>query len=419
MKNFIGFVEALELTVSSVPTVGTESLALDRLTGRISSEDVVSRVDCPSVDSSLKDGYAVVSNDIKEASGENLISLKVTGQVSAGSLSKLAITNGQAIEITTGAPIPKGATAVLSREFCHRRDDEICCFNRAEPGRNIFRKGTDIRAGETIASKDEVLSPALIGLLASAGLEKIRVYKSPRVAVIATGDEVVAPGTPLKEGKLYASNMVEICSWLSLFGFSFQTKLAPDSAEKIASTIIEQLPHVDAFITSGGAWGSERDLIIRVLESLNWRGVYHRVRMGPGKAVGFGLLEKKPFFCLPGGPPSSEMAFLQLALPGLLAMKGYRQPPFPSVAARLAESVKGDEDWTQFVHARIVGGKDAIMVRPAKQKSRLQSMARKDALIVIPEGCEALSRGEVIQIQLLIPLSPCLGISPLRQKEDK
>ena len=173
MKKFIGFKEALELTVSSVPTAGTESLTLERLTGKISSEDVVSRVDCPSVDSSLKDGYAVVSSDLKRASSDNLIRLKVLGQATAGISSKLVISNGQAIEITTGAPIPKGADAVLSGEFCQRRDDEIYCFNTAEPGRNIFGKGADIRAGESIASKGEVLSPALIGLLASAGLQKI------------------------------------------------------------------------------------------------------------------------------------------------------------------------------------------------------------------------------------------------------
>jgi molybdopterin molybdotransferase len=308
---------------------------------------------------------------------------------------------------------------VLSREFCHKRDDEIYCFNTAEPGRNIFGKGADIRAGEIIASKGEVLSPALIGLLASAGLKEIRVYKSPHVAVIATGDEVVAPGAPLTEGKLYASNLVEICSWLSLFGLSFRTELAPDSRKAIVSTILEQLPHVDAFITSGGAWGSERDLIIRVLESLNWQGIYHRVRMGPGKAVGFGLLEKKPFFCLPGGPPSNEMAFLQLALPGLLTMQGYRHPPFLSVQARLTETVSGDKDWTQFVHARIEEGKDVFAVHPIKQESRLQSMARKDALIVIPEGCKGLPRGEVIQVQLLGPLSRRLGIHPLKQKQGK
>ena len=412
MKNFIGFTEALELTVSSVPRGGTESLALDRLAGRICSEDIVSMVDCPSVDSSLKDGYAVISSDLKEGSAENLIRLNVTGQVTAGSSSKLALSEGQAIQITTGAPIPKGANAVLSSEFCHRRGDDIYCFNTAEPGRNIFTKGVDIGAGETVASKEDLLSPPLIGLLASAGLEKVRVYRSPRVAVIATGDEVVAPGAPLAEGKLYASNMVEICSWLSLFGLSFRTRLVADSREEIESTILDDLSHVDAFITSGGAWGSERDLIIKVLERLRWQGVYHRVRMGPGKAVGFGLLEKKPFFCLPGGPPSSEMAFLQLALPGLLAMEGHQHSPFPSVSARLTETVKGDEDWTQFIHARIEEHKDAILVHPAKAESRLQSMARKDALIVIPEGCKELSRGALIHVQRL-------GISPVRQKQDK
>jgi len=419
MKTFISFEKALELTLSSVPITGTKSLPLHRLVGRVLSEDVASRVDCPSVDSSLKDGYAVVSNDLKEASREHLVALKVTGRMTAGGPSTLATAKGQAIEITTGAPIPEGADAVLSAEFCRRRDDEIHCFNTADPGRNIYRKGADIQAGQSVASKGEMLSPALVGLLASAGLEKVPVYKSARVAVIATGDEVVAPGEPLQVGKLYASNMVEICAWLSLFGLSFRTELVPDRKEEIESAILRHMPHVDAFVTSGGAWGSERDLIIRVLEDLSWQGIYHRVKMGPGKAVGFGLLQKKPFFCLPGGPPSNEMAFLQIALPGLLAMEGYHHPIFPFVAARLTETVRGDKDWTQFVHARIEKGDDVLMVHPAKQESRLQSMARKEALIVIPEGCEALSQGEEIEIQLLIPLSPRLGVSYIPQKRGK
>lgn len=419
MRNLIGFKEALDLTLSSVPIAGTETLPLHRSAGRILSEIMVSKVDCPSTDSSLKDGYAVVSTDIKEASQGNLIKLKIVGRIIAGSSLRLGLTRGQAIEITTGAPIPEGATAVLSGEFCHRKDDEIHCFNTADPGRNIYKKGSDIQIGESVASKGEQLSPALIGLMASAGLEKVPVYKSPRVAVIATGDEVVAPGAPLPEGKLYASNMVEICSWLFLFGLPFRTELVPDRKEEIESAIVKHLPHVDAFVTSGGAWGSERDLIIRVLAALNWQSIYHRVRMGPGKPVGFGLLEKRPFFCLPGGPPSNEMAFLQLALPGLLAMEGYRHPLFPVVAARLTETVRGDKDWTQFVHARIVKGDDGLMVHPARQESRLQSMARKEALIVIPEGCEELSSGEDVDIQLLIPLAPRFGIPSLIQEPDK
>ena len=235
--------------------------------------------------------------------------------------------------------------------------------------------------------------------MAAAGLKNAPVYKSPRVAVIATGDEVVAPGNPLPEGMLYASNMVEICSWLSLYGFSYRSDLARDRKEDIRSAITSHLPLVDAFITSGGAWGSERDLMIKVLEELHWKGIYHRVRMGPGKAIGFGLLEKKPFFCLPGGPPSNEMAFLQLALPGLLTMRGRLHPFFPMVKAQLSQTVRGDRDWTQFIHARLVKREDRLLVHPWRQKSRLQSMAKKEGLIIIPEGCDGFSEGEQIDVQ--------------------
>lgn len=419
MKNLIGFHEALDLTLSSVPATETETLPLDQSTGRILCGDIVSRVDCPSIDSSLKDGYAVISGDLKGASRENLITLKVTGHSIAGNSSKRGITGGQAIEITTGALIPDGANAVLLEELCFSRDDEIRCFNTVYPGQNILRKGTDIQSGETVGFKGEQISPARLGLLAAAGLEKVPVYKSPRVAVIATGDEVVAPGDPLPEGKLYASNMVEMCSWLFLFGLPFQTQLVADRKEEILAAIVKHLPHVDAFVTSGGAWGSERDLIVKVLNSLSWQGIYHRVRMQPGKAVGFGLLENKPFFSLPGAPAANEMAFVQLALPGLLAMEGYRHPLFPWATARITESVRGDKDWTQFVHARFVKGQDRLLVQPARQESRLQSMAKKEALIIIPEGHEELAYGEAINVQLFIPLPLRLGIPSSVQKPGK
>jgi molybdopterin molybdotransferase len=319
------------------------------------------------------------------------------------------ITAGQAVRVTTGAPLPKGADAVLSEEFCEQSQDTILAHNTAAEGRNILERGTDIRQHETVAVKGEKLSPALIGLLASAGLDRAAVYKAPKVAVIASGDEVVAPGKPLPEGKLYASNMIEICSWLTFYGLSYLAVLVGDSKQEIQTAITSQLSAADAFITSGGAWGSEHDLILDVVEDLNWQGVYRRVRMGPGKPVGFGLLEKKPFFILPGGPPSNEMAFLQLALPALMKMKGETSFSFPMVQAQLSETVAGHKDWTQFIHARLEKGKNQLMVQPAKLKSRLISMARKEALIIIPEGWEKWNAGETIEIQLLNPEFPRLN----------
>jgi molybdopterin molybdotransferase len=194
MKTFIGFKEALDITLDTVHGGLTETLPLSRLTGRTLAENVISLVDCPSISSSRKDGYAVQSTDLAAASKDNPVTLKVVGAVTAGTPSMLKINQGQTVRITTGAPLPQGADAVLSEEFCQRQDDTIAAFNTAESGRNIQVRGKDIRRKEPVAGKGTKLTPAMIGLLAAAGHASVNVYSLPRVAVIATGDEVVAPG---------------------------------------------------------------------------------------------------------------------------------------------------------------------------------------------------------------------------------
>ena len=401
MKKFIGYTEALGLTLANVDVTGSETVFLQDLTGRILAQDLTARVDSPSINASLKDGYAVRSCDLARASADNPVRLNVSGRVTAGDASRLTVTAGQTVRITTGAPIPEGADAVLAEEFVESREDHILCLNTAEPGRNVLPRGTDIRQDENVAVKGEKITPALTGLMATAGLEAAEVYRLPRAAVIATGDEVVAPGRPLPPGKLYASNLVEICSWLDHHRIACRVDMARDREADIIRAIEEARPRVDAFITSGGVWGSERDLMTGVLRQMGWQGIYHRVKIGPGKAIAFGLLAGKPFFCLPGGPPSNEMAFLQLALPGLLKMKGETAIGFPVATARLTTPVQGDRDWTQFIHARTERIDGVLTVTPLKQKSRLQSMARKNALIVIPEGVGALDAGSLVDIQLL------------------
>ncbi len=401
MKKFISFKEAFDLTLSHIAAGDSESLPLDQLGGNILSADIESIVDCPSISTSRKDGYAVISADVTDASQQNPVQLKIAGSLAAGDRVHFDICNGQAARVTTGAALPESADAVISEEFCQGSDDIIFARNTAAAGRNILECGADIEKGETVARKGEKLSPAMIGLLASAGHDRAPVYHSPRVAVIATGNEVIAPGKPLTEGKLYASNMVELCAWLADHRFTYTAELVDDSKTDIRASITGQLPTADVFITSGGAWGSERDLIIKVAESLNWQGVYHRVRMGPGKPVGFGLIENKPIFILPGGPPSNEMAFLQLALPALLKMRGEPNVKFPIARARLSETVRGHKDWTDFIHAHLDKEKGQLIVRPAKLKSRLQSMARKEALILIPEDRNEISAGERVKVQIL------------------
>jgi molybdopterin molybdotransferase len=228
-------------------------------------------------------------------------------------------------------------------------------------------------------------------------------HAPPRVAVIATGDEVLAPGRPMVEGQLYASNLVEICAWLKLGGIPHEALIVGDRLEEIREAVRMRMGRVDAFVTSGGAWGSEKDLIFKALEKLKWQGIYHRVRISPGKPVGFGLLAGKPFFVLPGGPPSNEMAFLQLALPALIQMGGCRPRPFPTATAHLVKSLPGAKGWTEFIHARLEQRLKDLHVHPYLPASRLVSMARKQAIIRIPEEREEMAAGETVTIQVIDP----------------
>lgn len=408
MKTFIGFTEALDLTLAHVSAGGTEQLPVLEAVGRILAADVKATVDSPSLSTSRKDGYAVLPEDLKAASPATPVRLKLVGSLSAGDMRPVGIRPGEAIRVTTGALIPEGAVSVISEEFCRLEGETLVCLNTAGPGRNIMRRGTDVCMGEIVAARGAALSPPLLGLITAAGRGTVRVHQVPRAAVIATGDEVVSPGDPLPEGKLYASNLVEICSWLGLHAIPFETAVVGDRREEIRAAIQSLLDRADVFITSGGAWGSEKDLILQVAADMGWTGIYHRVRMGPGKPVGFGLLHGRPFFVLPGGPPSNEMAFLQLALPALMKMKGANPRLFSMAAARLAETVTGEHGWTEFIHARLEKKGGELWVSPARLKSRLKSMAAKEALIVIPEDRDKIPAGETITVQLLGP-PPCKG----------
>jgi molybdopterin molybdotransferase len=327
----------------------------------------------------------------------------LVGSRSAGDLQPVRMASGETVRVTTGALVPEGAQAVISEEFCRVEGETVFCLNTAEPGRNILMRGTDVRSRESVAARGDRLTPALLGLIAAAGHGAVNVHKTPRAAVIATGDEVVAPGLPLPPGKLYASNMVEIGAWLALQGIPFETAIIPDRPQAVRDAILERLFGADVFITSGGAWGSEKDLVLEVAVDLGWTGVYHRVRMGPGKPVGFGILDRRPFFVLPGGPPSNEMAFLQLCLPALMKMMGAKPVVFPTAPARLSDRVTGERGWTEFIHARLADSPAGLLAIPWRLPSRLKSMAEKQALIVIPEDREEIPAGEAIEVQVLKP----------------
>jgi molybdopterin molybdotransferase len=402
---------ALQLTLESISPLDAEVLPVSQITGRVAAGDLYAQVDSPSADASLKDGYAVQSADISHASPQDPVRLQLIGSVSAGGKFEGEVAHGTAVRILSGARIPTGAEAVIAEEFTREEGHLVIVINHAESGRNILRKGGDVRAGQLLVPSGTLLRPAQVGLLAAAGHSQVPVIRRPRVAIIATGDEVIAPGEELSEGKLFASNLVTLDAWCSLYGMETTLGVVQDDADLIGRRLHEAIAASDAIVTSGGAWKGERDLVVRLLDQLGWRKIYHRVRMGPGKAAGFGLWQGKPVFCLPGGPPSNQMAFIQLALPGLLKLGGQRQPGLPRTVVKLAERVEGQRDWTQFIAGRFQKRGDEVLFYPLTMTSRLGSMAEAEGLLAIPEGTAHIPQGAMVSVQVLplVPLSSSLA----------
>ncbi len=413
---YIGYRDAFEMISENVRPVGDEDLSLNVCVGRIASSDLVAAMNYPSIDVSLKDGFAVRSADVFHADRHNPVRLTVMGSSQAGTAFEGRVDCGCAVKVYSGAPIPGGADAVVSGEFCDEMSPgKVLITADAGPGRNILRSGVEVAAGVTIVRKGERLFPGRLGLAAAAGISKIKVYRRPRVAIISVGDEIVAPGRRLQAGQLYASNLITMEAWLGSFGFPCVTSVVPDHEGAIRQALKGCLPGVDAILTSGGAWGSERDLVVGVMDKLGWRKKFHYVRMGPGKGIAFGLWRNVPVFCLPGGPASNETAFLQLALPALSRMGGATAHPLQVLQARLTEDVKGrHRAWTEFKDAVITGNDGGhYAVSPCKNRSRLQAIAGADSVLCIPEGTESLRKGDIVPVQLLTGLNDFDPFEPL------
>jgi molybdopterin molybdotransferase len=399
----VGLDEALRLTLEHIQPLGPgQHVELVDAVDRIAAEDLYATVDSPSVDASLKDGYAVISAEVAVAKESHPVTLRLAGCMAAGGSEDIPVAPGTAVRVLTGARIPRGADAVVSEEFVENWNDRIEVRTFAEPGRNILPRGIDVAAGKCIARKGRRLTPGLAGLLAASGHSTVAVVPNPKVAIVATGDEVVAPGQPLPDGKLYASNMTTLAAWCRRYGMRTHTELVRDEPDEIFQSLQSLSEKTDAVITSGGAWTGDRDMVAQILEKLGWKQVFHRIRIGPGKAVGFGLLRGKPIFILPGGPPSNLMGFLQIAFPGLLKLAGHESPALPRAMVRLATDLTGRYiDWTQFVFGDLEMGKDLPLFHPLLNSSRLGSMADAKAVVPIAEGQTLLTAGSIVSAQLL------------------
>ena len=392
--------EAVKIVLANTAPLPVESIALTDTMGRILSEDIVADTDLPPFDRAQMDGYAVRAEDVANAP----VRLRIVGESAAGAGWHNEMKAGEAVRIMTGAPVPVGADAVqqveLTRELGGAGTVEI--LESVETGRSIVRKAEEIKAGETVLRAGEEISAAMIATLASFGYARVKVGSRPRVAVMATGSELVGVDQKPARDQIRDSNNYTIAAYAELAGTTVERlPLAGDDTEELKSQISEAAARSDVLITSGGVSMGVYDFTKAALKELGAKIFFERVALRPGKPTVFARLEKCLVFGLPGNPVSVAVTFNLFARAAVRAMQGAKQPCLLEETAILARSVKGSLDRESYLPAVLrTDEKGILLADPFKWggSSDFVAFARATALINVPAGIQKLETGSLISV---------------------
>ncbi|MGI8688302.1 MAG: molybdopterin molybdotransferase MoeA [Thermomicrobiales bacterium] len=377
----------------------TERVRLVELAGRVLMEDVISDEDQPPFPAATMDGYAVIADDTTPVR-------RIVGDQFAGSIEAFHVERGTAAYITTGAPLPPGADAVVQIERTTETVAGVRIGETPRVGQNIRPVGSDLARGDRVLTAGTALTPATIGLLASLGRVDALVTRRPRVSVLATGDELVEPGQPLRPGKIRDSNRFVLITALAPLGVTVSyAGLALDTDDAQRAFLIERIADSDVVITSGGVSMGRKDLIKGLLVELATVH-FRQVRMRPGKPFTFataGPEGKTLLFGLPGNPVSGLVGFEVFVRPALLAMQGHQQADRPRARVRLAHNVTPIDriDYMRVALRRADDGALEAASTGPQQSSRLASFIGADALAIIPPRAMPYAAGEMVDALLL------------------
>lgn len=395
--------DALERLLGEVaPITDTETVLLADARGRVLAEDVCSLVDVPPADNSEMDGYALRHADI--AAGQR--SFTISQRITAGAVSE-PLEPGTAARIFTGAFMPVGADTVVMQENCEAADGEVTIVVEPQAGQSVRRQAQDIAAGSVAVARGTRLEAGHLGLLASVGVDRVRVYRRLRVAVLQTGDELAEPGQPLAPGQIYNSNRYLLNNLLLDMGFDVSDHgRVPDTFDETRRMLSEAANAADVVITTGGVSVGEEDHVKPAVEALGALQLW-RIALKPGKPLAYGTVGDAAFFGLPGNPSSVFVTLLVMARPWLLARQGVVDEHgghLPSITAAAAFDRPKPGSRREFLRARLVQGSHGPEVRlyPNQSSGVLSSVAWSNVLAVIPEG-QVIASGGPVRVLLTRP----------------
>jgi putative molybdopterin biosynthesis protein len=388
--------------------VGKEYVPLDQAYNRTLAEAVIAPLDVPPFDRSTVDGYAVRAEDTFGADEDNPVTLKLCGRVKVGEPPKVVVEKGQAAGIATGAPLPKGADAIVMIEDTIQKENDVLVHAPASKGENVMKAGSDIQKGETALQEGQTLTSHEIGVLAALGITKVKVYKRPKVAIISTGAEVVQPGKPLLPGKIYDINAHALgAAVIECGGEPINLGTVEDESQKMKTMLKEALDTTDLVVTSGGVSVGPTDIIPKVLDALGEPGVIvYGMAVKPGKPTTIAVIDGKPVFSLPGNPTSALLIFQILVRPVLTGMAGRPPEKLKTLKAVTATRMFAARGRRTFITVHLTRDEANRLVAspvPLGLSGAITTLSKADGFIEVHESQQFIEEGEEVTVHLFKP----------------
>ena len=394
--------DARERVLSRVNPHAALQLPLTDAYGCVLADDIVAERDLPEFASSAMDGFAVRAADIARATGDDPAELKIVGRAMIGRRPDATVGGHEAVRIATGAPIPAGADTIVPVEHVRVAGEVVRITGPAEPGQHIRPMGEDVTAGSVLVEKGKRLGAPELGLLANAGVPHPVVRPRPRVIVLSTGDELIPPTETPEFGQVRDSNAYSIFGAVREAGaIPVLAGIVRDDVDELKETILNYVIQADAFISSGGVSVGERDVVKAAFFK---RGDvdFYRVAMQPGMPQGFGQIEGKPYWGLPGNPVSVFVSFEVFVRPAIMKMMGRSQVGRPEITATLTKDVSGPEGKLQFARVLVQRGADGWEATPTGNRGSnlISTVARANGLAMIPPGTETAPAGSQVRVMV-------------------